>query len=40
MIRLAYPAEEEKPVRSGPIKIKVNVEALERAAELGKHGAN
>ncbi len=40
MIRLAYPAQEKKPERGGPIKIKVNVEALERAAELGKHGAN
>lgn len=40
MIRLAYPAERKKPVRRGPIKVKVNVDALEHAAELGKHGAN
>ena len=40
MIRSAYPVEEKNPVRSGPIKIKVNVDALERAAEIGKHGAN
>jgi len=40
MIRLAYPAETTTPEPGGPIKIKVNVDALERAVELGKHGAN
>lgn len=39
-IRLAYPPPFNKPVRRGPIKVKVNVEALEHAADLGKHGAN
>jgi hypothetical protein len=39
MIRLAYPPE-KKPPRQGPIKVKVNVDDLENAAELGKHGAN
>ncbi len=36
----AYPAPAAKPQRNGPIKVKVNVDALERAAETGKHGAN
>jgi hypothetical protein len=40
MIRLAYPAKEKKPAHRGPIKIKVNIDALEHAPELEKHGAN
>jgi hypothetical protein len=36
----AYPAPSSKPLRSGPIKVKVNLDALERAVETGKHGAN
>lgn len=36
----AYPAPVVKPQRSGPIKIKISVDALDRAAETGKHGAN
>jgi hypothetical protein len=40
MIRLAFPVEKKRPEHSGPIKIKVNVDALEHAAEFGKHGAN
>lgn len=40
MIRLAYLPEKTEPAHRGPIKIKVNVDALEHAAELGKHGAN
>ena len=40
MIRLAYPPKETRPARRGPIKIKVNVDALEHAHELEKHGAN
>jgi len=31
-IRQAYPRAVVKPVRTGPIKVKVNVDALERAA--------
>jgi PilZ domain len=40
MIRLAYPPVKEEPVHRGPIKVKVNVDALEHAVALGKHGAN
>jgi len=36
----AYPATAAKPQRSGPIKVKVDIDALERAVETGKHGAN
>ena len=39
-ISLAFPLPVSKPVRSGPIKVKVDVDALERAAEEGEHGAN
>jgi len=39
-ISLAFPPPISKPIRNGPIKIKVNVDALEHAAEAGKHGAN
>jgi len=39
-INLTYPPPINRPVRRGPIKIKVDVDALERAAEAGKHGAN
>ena len=40
-INLTFPLPVSKPVRKGPIKIKVDVDALERAAqEVGKHGAN
>lgn len=36
----AYPAADAKPQRRGPIKVKVDVDALERAADNGKQGAN
>ena len=39
-ISLAFPPLISKPVRTGPIKIKVNVDALEHAAEAGEHGTN
>jgi hypothetical protein len=39
-ISLAYPPPVSKPVRTGPIKVKVNVDALEHAAQEGEHGAN
>jgi hypothetical protein len=39
-INLAYPAPIIKPKRSGPIKVKVNLNALDHAAETGEHGAN
>ena len=39
-ISLTYPPLLKKSARQGPIKVKVNVGALEHAAELGKHGAN
>jgi len=38
-IRQAYPLAIAKPVRNGPIKVKVNVDALERAA-AEEHNAN
>ncbi len=38
-IRRAYPLAIAKPTRNGPIKVKVNVEALERAA-AEEHGTN
>lgn len=39
-IHSAYPLPISKPVRRGPIKVKVNAEALEHDLEAGKHGAN
>ena len=39
-INLAYPAPITKPKRTGPIKVKVNVNALDHTAETGEHGAN
>lgn len=39
-IEIAYPPPVTRPVRTGPIKVKINIDALERAAELNKHGAN
>jgi len=40
-INLSFPLPVSKQVHNGPIKIKVDVDALERAAqEVGKHGAN
>ncbi len=39
-IGLTYPPIVDKPVRRGPIKVRVNTKRLEHAAQLGKHGAN
>lgn len=39
-ISLAFPLPVSKPVRNGPIKVKVNVDALEQAVQEGEHGAN
>ncbi len=39
-IKAAIPPPIDKPARRGPIKVKVIVEALEHAADLGKHGTN
>ena len=36
----AYPSPVKKPVRTGPIKVKVNVDTLEHAPTEGEHGAN
>lgn len=39
-IATAFSPVPPKPKRTGPIKVKVNVDALERAAEQAKHGTN
>jgi hypothetical protein len=39
-IRFAYPPVITKPLRRGPIKVKVNVDALAQAAGEGEHGPN
>lgn len=36
----AYPAPVSKPQRRGPIKVRINIDALEHAPESGEHGAN
>jgi len=36
----AFPPQVDKPARSGPIKVKVNVDALEHAPTESEHGAN
>jgi len=40
LIIRAFPPPIIKPVRSGPIKVKVNVEKLEQEATEGEHGTN
>lgn len=39
-IKLAFPSVFQTPPRTGPIKVKVNVDALAQAVEHGEHGAN
>ena len=39
-INLTYPPPFSKPVRRGPIKVKVNVDALAHGGQVSKHGAN
>ena len=39
-INLTYPPPIDKPVRQGPIKVKVNVDALDHGGRVSKHGAN
>jgi hypothetical protein len=36
----AFPAQKKKPARTGPIKVKVDVDALEHAPNESEHGAN
>lgn len=36
----AFPPQVGKPARTGPIKVKVNVDALEHAPTESEHGAN
>ncbi len=39
-INLTYPPPIKRPVRRGPIKVRVNVDALGHGGRVSKHGAN